>query len=216
MDISKKRAILFNGPPGSGKDTAAVSLRNALMNKQHDKRPDIIYRPVLAKFADPLKMAAHVLFGIPQSTQWFEEKFGHDWKDEPCVEFYGHTPRSVYINLSENFCKEQYGEDFFGKIAARNIQLSKIDNTFIFSDSGFVREAIPIVKLLGVNNVLVLEMERPGHTFANDSRAYIGADLKTHFPELRVQRIPNAQDKNFLRLLMRGVVSTHFGVQTSL
>jgi hypothetical protein len=206
QDNSHKKVFLINGPPNSGKDTAAVICSN-FVNGKFSKTQLPMLRPVHMKFASPLKAAAHALYGIPMSCEYYEKEFGNEWKDEPQVEFYGQTPRSEYIALSEEYAKKRHGQEVFGKVAARRIALEKQANVFLFSDSGFALEAIPIIKLVGVKNVHIIELTRSGCDFSSDSRGYIGKELKQQYADkLKVIRIPNDGDKDDFRLLLHGTM----------
>lgn len=206
------KVVFFNGPPGSGKDTATIIARNFLDKKLPTGDVMRLYVEHF-KFADPLKQAAHALYGIPYSCEYYEKEKGHKWKGEPQVEFFGKTPRDEYIALSEEFAKSRHGVEVFGRVAARRIALAKQANVFLFSDSGFVPEAVPVIKLVGVDNVHVVELNRPGCTFEGDSRGYIIDKLNTMYgSSLKSVRIPNTGDKMDLRLLVQGIMSKWFKV----
>lgn len=203
---ANKKVILFNGPPHCGKDTA-VGIAKNFLNGNFAVGGLIPYRPIHFKFADPLKAAAHALYGIPYSCEYYEKEFGNGWKDAPQVEFFGATPRSEYIALSEQYAKSRHGVTVFGRVAARRVALEKQANVFLFSDSGFAVEASPIVSLVGKNNVFVVELSRPGSDFSNDSRSYIGEELNRLVGDgIEVLRIPNSGDKEDLRLLIQGAM----------
>lgn len=207
-----KRAVFFNGPPGSGKDAAVGIAANFIRGKLAPglTRP---CNPAHYKFAEPLKAAAHALYGIPYTASYYEKEFGHGWKDEPGIEFYGKTPRSEYIALSEDYAKRRHGTDVFGRVAQRRIALEKSANVFLFSDSGFCDEAVPVVSLLGVNHCFVVEVERPDTSFLGDSRGYIAAELNERFAgKIKTLRIPNNGDLSDLQLLVRGAMVKFLGV----
>lgn len=168
------------------------------------------FRVELIKFAGPLKMAVHTLLGIPQSTEFFEKEFGNEWKERESNLFFGKTPRQEYIALSEEYAKLRYGSQLFGKVAVRRMMYSNMQNTFIFSDSGFADEAVPVINHCKVENVLLIELERDGCNFSNDSRSYIGEELSARYPDLRKVRLPNQQDKEFLTLLLKGTMAKFF------
>jgi hypothetical protein len=202
-----KKVIIFNGPPQSGKDTATIMASNFLAGKTSNGGYQRMMIEHL-KFADPLKAAAHQLFGIPYSCNYYEKNFGNSWKDSPQIEFYGLKPRDVYIALSEDFAKKIGGVTFFGRIAARRIGLDKVSNVFIFSDGGFVDEIVPVISTVGVQNVIIIELYRDGTSFDGDSRNYIGDQLNSRFGDkILVKKIPNNQDLNLLRLLIRGILT---------
>lgn len=212
-----KKIILLNGPPGSGKDLSGIILRNMLQFERPHKDVSLPpFRPELMKFADPLKQAAHALFGIPFSCEHYEKEHGHEWKNQPQVEFYGRKPRDVYIALSEEFVKQKFDVSFFGRVAFRRVKLEKQSNVFIFTDSGFVEEAQPLITSFGVNNTIVIELSRNGCSFDGDSRGYVGNLLAERFPKLNVIRIPNNQDQDFLTAMLKGVMMKYLGLEAKL
>lgn len=213
----KYRAILLNGPPSSGKDLSAIILRNMLDNHFPKTTSDTTpFRVELIKFATPIKQACHALLGIPYSTEYFEKEFGNEWKNKESSLFLGKTPRSEYIAMSEHYAKLRHGNDLFGKIAVRAMKYSKIQNTFIFPDVGFIDEVVPVISHVGVANTLLIELERDGCSYENDSRDYIGAELSTMYPELDKIRIPNNGDKAFLTLLLKGCMMKYFDYEGEL
>lgn len=208
---SHKKVVLFNGPPGSGKDTA-VRIARSKVDEQHNEETLIRYSAIHFKFADPLKQAAHALLGIPYSTDYYEKEFGHKWKNENQIEFYGKTPRSEYIALSEEFAKVRHGPEVFGLVAARRVALEKKANVFLFSDSGFADEAEPLIRLVGEQNIHIVELSRPGHSFVGDSRGNLIDVLQPKYPKIKTSRIPNYGDLNDFRLLIRGQMCKWFKV----
>lgn len=213
-----KKVILLNGPPGSGKDLSGIILRNMLQfKKPNGDLASPPFRPVTMKFADPLKQAAHALFGIPFSCEHYEKEHGNEWKNKPQVEFYGRTPREVYISLSEEFVKEKFDTSFFGRVAFRRVKLDKQNNVFIFTDSGFVDEAVPIISAFGIDNVLLIELSRDGCSFANDSRGYVGSQLDAKYPgKLKRVRLPNDGDQEFLTAMLKGTMIKYLGLEVTL
>lgn len=158
------QVILFNGPPRCGKDYAAAVLKKAGGSKVY-----------VTKFAKILKEACHAAYGIrikgePVPHDWFEDR-----KDEPCGEFFGATPRSVYISFSENHIKPLHGQSTFGDMLLRSLLLDRDAlraRYIVISDSGFERESRPIVERYGWRNVRVVRLFREGTSFEGDSRGY--------------------------------------------
>ncbi|MCA2510507.1 MAG: hypothetical protein IM561_09005 [Microcystis sp. M60BS1] len=206
-----KKVFLINGPPNSGKDTLAIQCRNFLMNKLMSN-PTGLALPEIIKFADPIKWATHALYNVPYSCEHYEREHGNSWKDQPQPEFYGRTPRSEYIAMSEDYAKHRHGDDIFGHIMARRIHLSK-NNVFLISDSGFYQEALPVIKQVDVSNVVVIELDRPDCSFYNDSRGYIGNELKQQFPSIEVIRLSNNDDTGYLRILSHGIMMKYLGIK---
>lgn len=147
------KVLLLNGPPRSGKDTIGRTLW------------DLIPRLVNLKFAEPI---------VQFMFQAYSIRMEQTEKDQPHPALNGRTPREVAIAYSERFCKPLYGQDYFGKLAARSIdQMEKIAmQVCCFTDSGFVHEARPVALHVGGHNVLQIRVTRPGRTFQGDSRSY--------------------------------------------
>ena len=156
------KIILLNGPPRCGKDTAQLAM------------PDSIRM----KFAKPVKEGAHKAFGLMDADMDFFE----DFKDKPLDEFFGATPRQVYISFSEDFMKKVTGDKkVFGKLLAKEIRefedsVLEGGHTYMITDSGFRKEAEAIVEEFGAENVLLIRIYRGVLNFQGDSRSYIKLD----------------------------------------
>jgi hypothetical protein len=161
--------VLFNGPPRSGKDTAAGLVRAAFIREA-----------VSLKFALPLK------YLTASFAEFMGDKHENVLSDEPGVKerankfLLGLSPRQFQIMVSEDWMKPKFGDDVFGKIAIQQVKLyhdwpSRI---FLFSDSGFRSEAVALVEEFGPENILLIRLHRIGCDFTIDSRSYIElADL---------------------------------------
>ena len=152
--------LLINGPPRSGKDTAAKLI------KKHFPHPVTIL-----KFADELKRRTHGAFGLNDDVMGagtFETS-----KDEPSEYFLGLTPRQAYIELSENFYKRLYGKRIFGELLAAEIEKYR-GNLIVVPDSGFMEEAQVLLEQFA--NIALVRLHRQGCTFEGDSRGYIALE----------------------------------------
>ena len=152
------KVIFLNGPPRSGKDTIARFLEEHLGATHF-------------KFATPLKNAAHAMFGLEVLPEHYDSA-----KDEALWDFMDHTPRQVYIDLSEIYVKEHYHKEFFGQILLRSlIKTAFVEKKtlFVISDSGFVEEAAVIINKIGAENCLLVYIYREGCTYEKDSRSLI-------------------------------------------
>lgn len=151
--MNPRKVVFFNGPPHSGKDTIVEMLDRGRPSSH-------------LKFATPLKVQCAVLLEITIEEL---EKI----KDKPHPALKGGTPRQYLINLSEKMIKPIYGRDFFGHVAMHRInELPAFVPLVMFSDSGFVEEAIPVVSQVGLLNCVRIELYRPGTSFVGDSRNY--------------------------------------------
>ena len=173
--------ILFNGPPGAGKDTALSAYEAFGRRFNTEKR----------KFAESVKIGTHALFGLfnergqPYPSGTFESV-----KNEPRPEFWGMSPRAAYIWYSEEIMKPKWGPGVFGRIEAQKLIKGRIH---LFSDSGFAPEAEEVAKIAGKNNMLLVRLYRNGHTFKGDSRSYIS------LPGVDSIDLTNDGSPNFLR-----------------
>jgi len=158
-DIAGFPVVLLNGPPRSGKDTAANGL--------------LVARPgsALMRFSAPLKVATHGLFGLPIDPDRYE-----DSKDTPSADFMGLTPRGAYIAVSEQAVKRTFGRAFFGRVMVERLRRITGADMAVMPDSGFAVETTPVIRAVGLANVILIRVHRPGYTFANDSRSYINLD----------------------------------------
>jgi hypothetical protein len=53
---------------------------------------------------------------------------------------------------------------------------------FVFSDGGFADEWAPIIEYVGEENFMLVEVHSETKDFSNDSRGYIGDELKLLYP----------------------------------
>lgn len=162
---------LINGAPRSGKDTLGQMLLEASLGTG-----------LIMKFAREVKERTHAALGLydfdgdPLPHDAFEAE-----KDDPYVEgFNGVTPRQAYIQFSEGFAKPLFGPSIFGEWLAESIDRlnrGRIGHVIV-TDSGFVEEAAVLVDQFGAENIRLIQVRRPGYSFAGDSRSYVdGAEL---------------------------------------
>lgn len=193
--MSTKRVIFLNGPPRSGKDTAAKIVAELTEPR----------RPAIVKFAMALKLAMHRLYGLDLPHDYFEVT-----KDQPRHEFYGLKPRDVYIGGAEDYWKKHHGDRIFGTLLLEQLraedQLADDNGTrpplYLVSDSGFRSEAEVLVEAYGPEACLLFRLHRPGATFEGDSRSYVDlADLGVDCEDL-----PSCQNVGELRLVLQAQV----------
>ena len=151
-----KKVILFNAPPGAGKDFAAECIINNFNNTIHNK------------FAKVLKERTHALYGF----NWRPHYYYEDCKEDPHKDFLGLSPRQAYIKVSETYFKPTHGNDVFGVLLGN--ELDKLEwDLAVISDSGFKEEAQVLINKYGENNIILVRVHREGYNFDNDSRNYI-------------------------------------------
>lgn len=157
--------FLLNGPPRSGKDTAAVWLE-----KRYDGK--------LLKFAEPIKRAVTAIYHGGDRAE-FDKYDTAELKDTPQEVYFGKTCRQVQIGVSEAFLKPFHGDQrIFGNILARQVERIHgrlASGPYFISDSGFRPEAEVLVDKYGAKNIILFRIFRDGFTFGQvtDSRNYI-------------------------------------------
>ena len=151
--------ILFNGPPGSGKDHAADYF------KQHGfKHLSFKYQ----LFKETIKY-----FNVEE--KWFMDGYNDRSQKEVQSMLLGHmSRREAMIYVSEKIIKPRMGLDYFGKLVADEIDLNK---DYAISDGGFIDELIPVVEKVGNDNFVLVQLTRDGHDFSSDSRRYFDGNV---------------------------------------
>ncbi len=165
----KPKAVLFNGPPRSGKDEMCNQLVKHAEFTGHERGK--------YSFGRFPKDGAHASFGLTVKYDHYE-----NCKDVPSEDFQGITPRQAYINHSESYMKPLYGKDIYGRLM-RNLILKRLDRMtirkraplFFFSDCGFVEELEQLREVFGDENMLLVRMHRSGSDYKKygDSRSYV-------------------------------------------
>jgi hypothetical protein len=150
------KIILLNSPPDSGKDYAA-ELFNAMYGCKH------------MEFKAPMHKIAQALTGLDED-KYYAIYNDRELKEKVHPLFLGFSPRDLMIWISEDVCKPQFGQNFFGEPAATGCD---IKNGTVFSDSGFPAEVFPIAERHGAENIIVVRFNRHGSNFGGDSRNYL-------------------------------------------
>jgi hypothetical protein len=155
--------IVFNGPPGTGKDEACLFFKQKGFTH--------------LSFKYHLFRATTEFYDV--SLEWFMD--GYDdraIKERPEYCLDGFSRREALIYVSEEIIKPMYGKDYFGVMSAKEI----IDTQdYCFSDGGFVEELIPIINKFGAEGITIIQLTREGCDFSSDSRRYFNGNLVQEF-----------------------------------
>lgn len=149
------KVIILNAPPNTGKDFISdylVQYRGA--NK--------------VEFKAVLRDLVKSIYGIEEELYWAIYN-NRVLKEMPLSMFGGKSMRDIHIEVSEDVIKPTYGRDFFGIRAAKSLVRGGLN---VFPDSGFMEELMPVVKAVGVENVLIIQLHGVG-SFLGDSRGYL-------------------------------------------
>ena len=168
--------IIFNGPPGSGKDFACSYLKERYSNVIH------------ISFKEKLIDLTCRFYGV--SREEWDERYENSstlgsgfvrWKDIPWEKLGYLSQREALIHVSENVIKPVFGKAIFGELLCDSIEGMKQqsrDIVFVCSDGGFPEEVEPLSCLFwhhGTNSagVTVARISRDGCSFVGDSRNYL-------------------------------------------
>lgn len=194
------RYIFLNGPPGSGKDTAA----NFILHEYSTGARHM-------KFASVLKNAARELFCMDMDLFANLEKVGHAYdKTVPRDELMGMSWREALIWLSEEAVKPKFGPAFFGVQFAKIAAKPTLATLTVVSDCGFAEELLPVVKQVGAPNCHVIRLVRQGHDFDGDSRNYIS--MHNELPDkVTFHDVNNFYDRSMFRVQILSRVNKILG-----
>jgi hypothetical protein len=157
-----QKIILFNGPPRSGKDTAASYLYDLLQNQDKD--------PYILRMSRPIKAAFQGMLNLEGEGGSYELD-----KEEPIPIFSakkGTSYRQWQIDFSEKFMKPLYGDAIFASIFIQEVETLDCDVVLV-PDCGFQVEYDLLAETYGEENILVVQLSRKGKDFSNDSRSYL-------------------------------------------
>lgn len=158
------KIILFNGPPRSGKDTAALRVQKTFSNINADTWIGF------DRFAMPIKAAFAGVVGADMDEYGNVEPY-ESTKDD-VIPWLGVSYRQWQIDFSEKFMKPLYGNDIFARLFVQRNQNTGA-SAIVVPDSGFLEEAKPVADAFGVENTLLIRCHRLGYDFTGDSRSYI-------------------------------------------
>jgi nicotinamide mononucleotide adenylyltransferase len=156
--------VIFNGPPGSGKDEAAA------LYKENFGFGNLSFKYQLFK---------ETINHFEVDEQWFME--GYDdrtTKEKQEVALNDMSRREAMIYVSEDILKPKKGLDYFGRTVAEEIEDG---NHYAIADGGFVEELQPLVERVGAENIVIVQLTREGHDYSTDSRRYFNGKLRKTF-----------------------------------
>jgi len=177
-----KTVIMFNGPPGIGKDTLIDALgADAYM----------------CRVSDIIKSGADEHYGLPEGTfhQWMADREMKDKKfytdSESGVDKFL-SPREMLIHYADNVVKPLEGETIFiERLADKAFAQTRYDE-IILRDLGYSYEVAPFAN--EADKVIIIQLHHPDFNFNYDSREYVSSDLfnvKTYRIDVKRGDIPS-------------------------
>jgi hypothetical protein len=158
MASEGKIAILLNGPPRAGKDTAITALMAAFA----------VGSAEILKVTQPIKDLTHKRLGLECSHDAYEIE-----KDLKLREFQGKTPRESYIATSAGL-KREGGPGAVMDLFVDAVLASPCE-VILNPDIGDDMEAERVAAMIGAERVLVIRIHRPGHDFSMDCRTWVNS-----------------------------------------
>jgi hypothetical protein len=156
--------VIFNGPPGSGKDEAAKYFKENFGFKSLSFKYQL--------FKETIKH-----FDVQED--WFME--GYDDREQKEKQFdvlNGYSRREAMIYVSEEILKPKHGKAYFGECVSEEIEDGV---NYAIADGGFVEELRPLIERVGTDNIVIVQLCREGHDYSNDSRRYFDGNLIREF-----------------------------------
>lgn len=174
MSANNPLIIMFNAPPQSGKDTCADAVMSAFKGVRK------------VNFKDSLYKRSAAILGYDLAF-WTSICQNNDLKDKPMRDIKigtqlirNATPRDMLIAVAEKVIKPEFGNNIFAVDALNSIRQHMLNNIggniFVMPDCGFDYEADVIKGAFPNAKVVVVQIEREGHTFDKDSRDWVPCD----------------------------------------
>lgn len=168
------KIILLNGPPSSGKDTAAKHIRYWY---NHECSVELPGRQLCAldRMSLPIKRAFAGTMGLPITEDGIVEPW--ESSKNTIIPEFGVSYRQWQIDFSETFLK-RYNITIFGMLLSARIRRrfeKNIANLLVIPDCGFDIEIATLYSDFNPDDILLIRCHRPGFTFLGDSRSYVRA-----------------------------------------
>ena len=209
IDVSNKTVVVFNAPPSSGKDIACQYLRDYFCTGEILAFKDELYKDTAEYFNIDVKdlIEYHKDRNLKEFPSIMFPKYNnHSLKQRALSFLYGvgslfgvrslmslghYSSREALIHVSEDIVKPTQGNDFYGRKLVETIEASSERFVFV-ADGGFFDEATPLLE--AGYNVYIVQLERNGATFDNDSRKLLSKDDFKGFENVKFIKMYNNGD----------------------
>ena len=205
-NTSNKVVVIFNAAPSSGKDVATDFMLNYFNTGLKASFKDALYVDTANHFniaVDDLidHHNDRSLKEIP--SEMFPKYDKHSLKQYTLALLYVvgalfnirslmslgyYSSREALIHVSENIVKPKQGNDFYGCKLVETIEASS--ERYVFTpDGGFLDEVTPLLE--AGYNVYIVQLERNGVTFENDSRKLLSEDDFKEYSNIKFIKMYN-------------------------
>jgi hypothetical protein len=183
--------VIYNGPPGSGKDDACLKMME--------------HGYIHLSFKGELYKEVADFYNVDYN--WFMEGYAvREVKENVREQSLGwKTRREAMIYVAESVIKPFHGKDYFGKKVLDQIDPTK---NYCISDAGYAEEVQPLVDAFGEELINIVQIERKGCDFSNDKRRYIGEPKSGTLAFFNQEKIQIEEPREFIK--------TSFSVDTYL
>ena len=191
MNKTNKTVVIFNAAPCSGKDVTVDFMLSYFNTGLKASFKDALYVDTAEYFnidvndlieyhsSRELKEQASEMF--PKNEKHSLKQYmlgllyvvGAIFNIRSLMSLGYYSSREALIHVSENIVKPKQGNDFYGRKLVERIEASS--ERYIFTgDGGFFDEVTPLLE--AGYNVYIVQLERNGATFENDSRKLLTED----------------------------------------
>lgn len=163
------KLILLNGPPSSGKDTAAKEI----LRRNYWNRPRM-HRFRLDRMSMPIKRAFAGFMQAPIDEYGNVDPY--EYSKEQIIPELGVSYRQWQIDFSEHFIKAHYPIRTFGNLLVQRCKRrfeKGICDVIVVPDCGFDIEVKVLYEAFSPEDILMIQVIRIGFDFRHDSRSYV-------------------------------------------
>ena len=204
--MSDKTIVIFNAPIGAGKDVSADFMLSYFNTGLKASFKDALYVDTAKHFNIAVSdLIDHhndrSLKEIP--SEMFNKYEKHSLKQYALALLYVvgalfntrslmslgyYSSREALIHVSENIVKPKQGNDFYGRKLVERIEASS--ERYVFTpDGGFLDEVTPLLE--AGYEVYIVQLERDGATFENDSRKLLTEDDFKEYSNIKFIKMYN-------------------------
>ena len=204
--MSNKTIVIFNAPPCAGKDVSADYMHSYFQSGQRLSFKEALYEDT-AEYFD-VDVNDLIEYHADRNLKEIPSEMFHKYDKHSIKQYFFalifvigavfnirylmslgyYSSREALIHVSENIVKPKQGNDFYGRKLVERIEASS--ERYVFTaDGGFVKEIVPLLE--AGYNVYIVQLERNGATFENDSRKLLTEDDFKEYSNIKFIKMYN-------------------------